>query len=283
VSHAGPAVVLPPPELLACPRCEGTLQRVDEALACERCHSTYPFVDGTVDFTAQITDEEWSHRQRAMLEWYEELAADAETTEDCFRADYGVIASRLSELSGTVLDVGGGAGVTRRYLAPAVRYVNVEPSMDWLGTRWAEHASPASPLSPPMAFVKATGEALPFRSATFDAVLSLWSLNHAKAPQRVIEECARVLKPGGTALLVLEDMNPRWRDLSSMSPRVAAWTLRRKAAAGLRIREWPVQFDHVSIDEDALRQWCSGRFAVSDRQWADAGRPAYLVLALRRI
>lgn len=97
----------------------------------------------------------------------------------------------------------------------------------------------------------------------------------------MIGECARVLKPGGTLLLVLEDMNPRWRDLFSMPRRIAAWTLARKLAAALRLRDWPLQSDHVRIDEDALREWLSA-FVLTGRSWADEGRPAYLVLTMRR-
>lgn len=162
MSRAEPAVQLPPLELLACPRCKGALEQADGALTCGACGRTYPAVEGAVDFTLSSTDGGWSGRQRTMLEWYDELSTDAERTERCFRADYGVIAPLLAGLSGTVLDVGGGAGVTRRYLPASVRYVNVDPSASWLGTRWTEQASPSAPLAAPMAFAQATGEALPF-------------------------------------------------------------------------------------------------------------------------
>lgn len=44
---------------------------------------------------------------------------------------------------------------------------------------------------------------LPFGDATFDAVIALWSLIHVPAAehQRVIDEFARVLRPGGTVTL----------------------------------------------------------------------------------
>ena len=55
-------------------------------------------------------------------------------------------------------------------------------------------------------FVKGTGEKLPFASGSFDVVLALWSLNHVIDPEQCIVEVDRVLKTGGRALFVLEDM-----------------------------------------------------------------------------
>lgn len=40
-------------------------------------------------------------------------------------------------------------------------------------------------------------EKLPFADASFDAIVSLWVLEHVSEPQKVFSEFARVLKPGG--------------------------------------------------------------------------------------
>lgn len=45
-------------------------------------------------------------------------------------------------------------------------------------------------------------EALPFAPETFDAVVSLWVLEHVHHPQAVFSEVARVLKPGGRFFFV---------------------------------------------------------------------------------
>ncbi len=44
--------------------------------------------------------------------------------------------------------------------------------------------------------------ALPFPNASFDAVLNIVTLEHVREPLRVLSELARVLKPGGSLLLV---------------------------------------------------------------------------------
>ena len=82
-----------------------------------------------------------------------------------------------------------------------------------LTPRWQEltHRFPA--LTDRQVFVRGVGEHMPFRSATFDAVVAFWSLNHVGDPGRVVQEIGRVLRSGGRLLLVLEDMEPRWRDL----------------------------------------------------------------------
>jgi ubiquinone/menaquinone biosynthesis C-methylase UbiE len=48
-----------------------------------------------------------------------------------------------------------------------------------------------------MAFVQADGQALPFATASFDAVLSHAVIEHVADAPRYLRECARVLRPGG--------------------------------------------------------------------------------------
>jgi SAM-dependent methyltransferase len=54
----------------------------------------------------------------------------------------------------------------------------------------------------PSTDVVAVGEHLPFRDATFDAVISLHVLEHVKNPFICASELARVPKPGGTLYAV---------------------------------------------------------------------------------
>jgi SAM-dependent methyltransferase len=56
--------------------------------------------------------------------------------------------------------------------------------------------------------VRAVGEALPFLSNSFDAVLSLAVLEHVRQPFECAREICRVLKPGGTLLCVVPFLSP---------------------------------------------------------------------------
>jgi ubiquinone/menaquinone biosynthesis C-methylase UbiE len=49
----------------------------------------------------------------------------------------------------------------------------------------------------------AAGEALPFADASFDTVVCWDVIEHVQNPERVLSEIARVLRPGGTALVTV--------------------------------------------------------------------------------
>jgi ubiquinone/menaquinone biosynthesis C-methylase UbiE len=91
-----------------------------------------------------------------------------------------------------VLDAGCGDGGVARLLRERVREVvgvDVEAS-----SAWREE--------PDLSFSVANAEQLPFKDALFDIVHSKDSLHHMQAPTRALAEYRRVLKPGGTALIV---------------------------------------------------------------------------------
>src|SRR5437868_8917873 len=56
---------------------------------------------------------------------------------------------------------------------------------------------PAAPLRAAAADVRA----LPFRDATFDAIYSMGTIEHFDETEHAVEEIARVLKPGGRAIV----------------------------------------------------------------------------------
>ncbi len=72
-----------------------------------------------------------------------------------------------------ILEIGSGAGkLTWQYAGLPRRLAGIDPAMSTL--RQAQRATPASP--PPVSFLQAMGEALPFRSQTFDVALFASSL-----------------------------------------------------------------------------------------------------------
>lgn len=263
-------------DLLACPGCQGALELRASVIRCAACGGEYPQLrDDCVSMLSREQqdgiDPDWAARQREMEAWYRDMVG-SDWSRACLAGDYGPFAPVLARYAGTVLDLGGGAGVTRHYLGAGPRYVVVDPSVMWLGAEWAALADEFPCLAEPPAFVQGTGESLPFRRGAFDVVLAFWTLNHAADPARMLRGAARVLKPGGVFLAVLEDMKPTWQDvvrpeMRRRGPIAVARLAACRAAASLPGRDWPLQSDHVRIREDSLLAWSAADFDVRSRAW----------------
>jgi SAM-dependent methyltransferase len=270
-----PAPAWPVLELLACPVCRGSLAPAGaDVLACSDCGRRWPERDGWLDFVtgAELPlDDHWAQRQQSMEGWYENLITASDQAEECYRHDYEPLAPLLHGLRGLVLDVGGGNGIVRQYLAPDVQYIDIDPSLEWLRPDWLQVAAFFPALTSPITFVRGVGERLPFRSGRMDAVLSLFSLNHAADPARLVNEALRVLRPGGRLLIVAEDVEPRWRDLARPGYRAGWVPLSRaipdKLAATLGRRRWPLHPKHLRTTERELRTWLRDGFELNRRSW----------------
>lgn len=105
---------------------------------------------------------------------------------------------RLLTLTGEerALDVGTGAGAFAIALAPLVREVvgvDIVPELLAEGRKRA----PAN-----VELVEAEATALPFERGSFDLVCTARTLHHVPRPELVLAEMNRVLRPGGTMLVV---------------------------------------------------------------------------------
>jgi ubiquinone/menaquinone biosynthesis C-methylase UbiE len=92
----------------------------------------------------------------------------------------------------SVLDAGCGDGGVARLLRERVRSVtavDVEPSAEWRD-------------EPGLTFLVADAEGLPFEDEAFDVVHSKDSLHHMALPERALAEYRRVLRRGGSALII---------------------------------------------------------------------------------
>jgi ubiquinone/menaquinone biosynthesis C-methylase UbiE len=274
-SPISPPAAWPVLDLLACPDCRARLRGGPggDGLLCTSCDQHWPATSGWLDFRPedQRLGQHWRDRQTSMEGWYENLITASDQAELCWRHDYDPLAGILGGLRGTILDVGGGNGIVRQYLPPGADCVVLDPSPEWLAADWMQVARSFPALLSPITFVLGIGERLPFGSARFDAVLSLFSINHAADPPSLVQEAARVLRPGGRLLIVAEDVEPRWRDLPTAGYR-SGWTplhrgVRQKLAADLGLRPWPIHPEHLAITEDDLRVWLSDDFELRDRSW----------------
>ena len=94
------------------------------------------------------------------------------------------------------LDVGTGAGALALALAPLVAHVVGVDIVPELLARARERA-PAN-----VELVEADAIALPFALGSFDLVCTARMLHHVARPELVVAELSRVLRPGGTMLVV---------------------------------------------------------------------------------
>jgi ubiquinone/menaquinone biosynthesis C-methylase UbiE len=140
--------------------------------------------------------------------------------------------------TGFLLDVGCGSGALIRSLARDVNgmtFVGVDPAPQMLAAA-ASHSHHGR-----AAFARAPAEALPFRDATFDVVVSSVSFGHWPDQPAGLRECRRVLVDGGA--LVLVDVFARWLNLATRrGDRHSAHTRSRTTellrASGFETAEW---------------------------------------------
>lgn len=104
---------------------------------------------------------------------------------------------------GDVLDVGCGDGAVASVLAPYCRTLtcidNDERAVQAAGDRLADHTQASVQV--------ADVHALPFADESYDDVLLFHTLTYAEHPARALAECARVLRPGGRAVLLCLDQH----------------------------------------------------------------------------
>ena len=257
--------------LLVCPQCKGEVAFSSHAVSCTTCGASYPIVRGGVPILRPegFGSADWRQRQQEMLHWYEEFIADPGTAVAQSRVDYDAISRWMAGTNGVVLGIGDGVGLSAHYLAAAAHYVVIDPSLYWLEPQWDRFRREFPSAGAPPAFISGVGEMLPFAAGAFDAVLAPWALNHVENPRQVCREIARVLRPRGHVLIVLEDVEPTWTDVVELYGGVrnsvsAAW---RKLRVQFGRAEWLLGSDHLRIRESELCDWLSPECRLAERRW----------------
>lgn len=190
-------------EMLACPRCRGSLRPAGEGLACRGCNAGYEVHGGVPDllpWSGGKPGREWARWRRKLdllQEWRRSTWDRSEKAETRQELADG-LAGRFFDFlrlpaGGAVLEIGCGSGELRRYLSG--------------GGYWGLDPLPVMPAEPriagqpgdagPVRFLRGVGECLPLADGVFEAVILCETLDHCLDPPRVIGETRRVLKPGG--------------------------------------------------------------------------------------
>jgi 2-polyprenyl-6-hydroxyphenyl methylase / 3-demethylubiquinone-9 3-methyltransferase len=116
------------------------------------------------------------------------------------------LAARLRERCGDgarVLDVGCGAGFLSNYLAREgfeASGIDASPESLAVATRHDETRG--------VRYQIGNALSLPYANASFDAVCAMDFLEHVEDPGAVVEECSRVLRPGGVFFFHTFNRNP---------------------------------------------------------------------------
>ena len=113
--------------------------------------------------------------------------------------------------TGEVADLGCGPGylaVELARAAPSLHVTGVDLSNEMVAE--AERFAAQAGLSRRVAFRKGDVQRIPFPDASLDLVVSTLSLHHWSDPLPVLDEVARVLRPGGSFLIfdLRRDMSP---------------------------------------------------------------------------
>ncbi|MEM8600101.1 MAG: class I SAM-dependent methyltransferase [Bacteroidota bacterium] len=104
----------------------------------------------------------------------------------------------LGDLSGTVVEIGAGAGPNARYLAPGTRWIPVEPNVHMHPYLREQADAYGIEVQPEVGLA----EALPVDDASADAVVSTLVLCSVDDVAQALAEVRRVLKPGGRFVFI---------------------------------------------------------------------------------
>jgi ubiquinone/menaquinone biosynthesis C-methylase UbiE len=105
-----------------------------------------------------------------------------------------------------VLEVACGSGQGLGYLARSAKRVVGGDCTHALLRTAVEAYDGRIPL------IELDAQALPFRSGSFDVVLLYEAIYYLPEPHRFLQECRRLLRPGGTVILC--SINPEWSDFN---------------------------------------------------------------------
>jgi ubiquinone/menaquinone biosynthesis C-methylase UbiE len=206
-----------------CPGCQSNRSAMklnNDGLNCENCGADYPLVDGVL--TAMPATEGLNDKENIRRFWHElyeaayagdnagmsreELVRLLEDLELLFRRreHLAVCEMPLAQLrDAEVLEIGTGNGAHSALFA--FRHGARMTSVDLTPSRVLATSAKLDTLLPDgnHLCLQADAESLPFSDEAFDIVYSNGVLHHTNDTEKAIREIFRVLRPGGSAVIML--------------------------------------------------------------------------------
>jgi ubiquinone/menaquinone biosynthesis C-methylase UbiE len=143
-----------------------------------------------MDHIRRVTDE-FTRQAQNFDNW-------AVTADDQVGARFG---GALGEAAhGKLLDVACGPGVVTAALAPHAAAVVAFDATEQMLEKAKARCAKAGLRN--VTFKSGDAEKLPFADAAFDGVVTRLAIHHFAQPQRALDEMFRVLRPGGSAVIV---------------------------------------------------------------------------------
>ncbi len=196
--------------VLACPHCRGSVEPVTLAtFRCRTCHRDYPVRGGIVHVIEPQELGPLDRRFAHLYDWFS-WVYPAFT-----RAGFALIGTseargrrqvldRLEPKGGRVLEVSVGPGSNLPYLLDRPDIGEVH-ALDISIGQLRRCRTLVRRRGWRVPLYLASAEALPFRDATFDAVLHIGGINFFDDKARALAEMARVAKPGTRVVVVDEN------------------------------------------------------------------------------
>lgn len=187
--------------LLECPTCHKSLKRDKNGLVCTRGHkfeytkavAKFANLNSYLEHEAQAWESSWRDTvPKKSMKVYEKNMKIFKKLG--FWEESAEAASSLpTTKNDLVLDLGCGNGYST---------ANIKAKLA-VGVDLSHHELAAAKKKyPKCEFVVADARQLPFATGTFDKVVAINMLHHVLDPEKVLNECNRVLKPGGTFISV---------------------------------------------------------------------------------
>lgn len=129
-------------------------------------------------------------------------------------------ANHVNAQGGVVLEVGIGTGLALDYYAPNVRITGIDLSAEML--REAANRAQRKGLKNLAGLYQMDAREIAFPDATFDHVAAMHIMSVVPEPGRVLDEMARVCRPGGSVMIA-----------NHFAGRAEGWTWAERLAAPL--------------------------------------------------